>query len=191
MSFPDEQVLDKELVEKLDLKMHDYLKEGVTPPPQAQVMRFEGHAKNPDSAPVETNGGEYAPRRARITKVDLEEHGFTTGCPACLSAQLGDGIRRGGHNEQCRARLEDVMSKDKMDRAKGRIDQWTAEKVEKETAQTQGEQGEDQTARGSGLSGEDRKKAIAEQNGDRLEDAPVRSPDRQAKVDASHDGRRR
>ena len=50
----------------------------------------------------------------------MSRHGFTLGCPACFSAQLDDGIRRGGHTEECRLRFEELMPEQK-ERADQRI----------------------------------------------------------------------
>ena len=72
-------------------------------------------------APIPMAGGGYAPRRFRINKSDLEEHGYTAGCPGCISAQANDGIRRGGHTEACRLRIEGVISSGRKDREQQRM----------------------------------------------------------------------
>ena len=49
-----------------------------------------------------------APRRVNINRQDLNEHGFTPGCPECLAAARGYvGNRR--HTEECRRRLEECL----------------------------------------------------------------------------------
>ena len=142
-AFPDEQAFDSELALSVTVKQCEYIDKGVSGPPKLRVVPASAPAAvqvNPEVRPVETAGGDYAPRRARILKSDLLEHGYTVGCPACVSARLDDGIRRGGHTEECRKRIENLMNDKRVQQAKERIDAWAADKVE------QGEQkaGEDE-----------------------------------------------
>ena len=46
---------------------------------------------------------EVAPRRVFITKGDVEEHGYTSRCPGCIS--ILRGTARQMHSEECRRRL--------------------------------------------------------------------------------------
>ncbi len=47
---------------------------------------------------------EYAPRRLRIAKRDLEKPRFAVGCPGCRAANRGSTAV--GHTEECRKALE-------------------------------------------------------------------------------------
>ncbi len=46
---------------------------------------------------------EYAPRRMRITKKDLEKFGFAVGCAGCRAANRGSSAVE--HTEECRTRI--------------------------------------------------------------------------------------
>ena len=130
MRLPDDQSYDGQRANGIRVGYYDYLKDGVLAPPALIPVRGDVVDGNPDVAVPVTVGGPYVPRRARITKADLVKYGFTPGCPACLSAQLEDGIRMGGHSEECRKRIEMSMPGEKVDRAQARIDQWTSTQVE-------------------------------------------------------------
>ena len=66
------------------------------------------------------------PRRVKLTKKDIEEHGYTVkhpGCKAILRSTTSQG-----HSEECRARMEKEMSKKpQVLRAKRRADEFHAE----------------------------------------------------------------
>ena len=47
------------------------------------------------------------PRRVRITKADVEEHGYTGACGGCEAAR--SGISHQGHTEACRNRLIEAL----------------------------------------------------------------------------------
>ena len=53
-----------------------------------------------------------------------------------MAAQTGNG-RRVGHSEECRQRFEGLMSSDKRDRVKQRIDQWVGEQAPEEVTESQ------------------------------------------------------
>ena len=153
MRLPEDQSYDGQRASQIRTGYYDYLKDGVLPPPALIPVRGEAVASGPDTEAAVTVGGPYVPRRARITKADLIKYGFTPGFPACLSAQFEDGIRRGGHSEECRKRIETSMPGEKIDRAQARIDQWTSAQIE------QGEnrvETEGQPASGSGLTEKER-----------------------------------
>lgn len=67
------------------------------------------------------------PRRVRIMRSDLEQYGYTSGCPGCLTAQLQDGARRGPHTEECRTRMEDLIGGERVQQAQARIEKWAFE----------------------------------------------------------------
>ena len=50
------------------------------------------------------------PRRMAITKQNLEDHGYTVGCPGCVS--ILKGTARQMHTEGCRRRIEKAMKSD-------------------------------------------------------------------------------
>ena len=89
---------------------------------------------NPDIASVPVSGGEYAPRKARITKEDLVKHGYTPGCPGCIAAQ-GDGSRQfRRHTDECRRRMIELLPGTRQKLTTDRSKQWIAEQVEKSDA---------------------------------------------------------
>ena len=45
------------------------------------------------------------PKRIRITKRDLENYGYTGGCPRCADLEYGHANTKKAHNEECRARM--------------------------------------------------------------------------------------
>ena len=87
----DEEAYDKSMMDDCVQTFYDYFKKGVQQPPAVIVARGSGPT-NPDSAPVVPVKGGYAPRRARITKDELQRCGSIAGCLGCLSAKLGDGL---------------------------------------------------------------------------------------------------
>ena len=50
---------------------------------------------------------DYIPRRFRIRKEDLENYGYTVGCPGCRAANRG--VTHMGHTEECRKRIESKL----------------------------------------------------------------------------------
>ena len=56
-------------------------------------------------------------RRARISRaVDLQQHGYTDGCPGCDAA--AKSAKAVGHSDACRQRIETVMAGDDVAAAK-------------------------------------------------------------------------
>ena len=62
----------------------------------------------PEEGDVEVQEREFAHRRYKISKSDIEAHGPTIGCPACTNILRGK--RPGNHNETCRARIDRELS---------------------------------------------------------------------------------
>ena len=59
------------------------------------------------------------PRHCYLSKRDFDEHGCSSDCPGCLS--ILKGIRRQGHREACRQRLQKALEgTDRLERAKAR-----------------------------------------------------------------------
>ena len=79
----------------------------------------------------ETRVREPVPRSFNITPQDLRDHGYTPKCPGCTAVL--SGTARQGHNDACRARLEEAM-KDlpKVKAARARVDEYIAERVREE-----------------------------------------------------------
>ena len=68
-------------------------------------------------------------RRIRLRQEDSVEYGNTVGCSECEPIQLESNVRR-GHNEECRARMEEDLSKtDRGKETMGRIKDQMDEKV--------------------------------------------------------------
>ena len=124
-AFPDENAFDPELALSIAVSQHQYLDKGVMKPP-GQPATAVPMRHNPEAEPVVTTHGGYVPRRTRITKADLIMHGFTPECPACISANLDDGLRRGGHTEACRLRMENLMEDERLQRTEARIGAWVS-----------------------------------------------------------------
>ena len=127
----DDDSYDVDLLRQIEVRYYDYINDGVKAPPVV-IARGVGCRPNPDTAPIPAAGGEYAPRRLKILKQYFERHGYTAGCPGCIGAR--DGVRRGGHTEECRARIEQHLGEQKS-REQDRITEWLASK-EAEGAKT-------------------------------------------------------
>ena len=115
-AFRDEQAFDPDLVLSVDVRHYEFIDKGVKGPLEFCVVPPSAPVLAPDNLeadPATTAHGGYIPRRTRITKSDLAVHGYTAGCPACLTARLDDGIKRGNHSEECRARLEKFIGDDR------------------------------------------------------------------------------
>ena len=125
------------------------------PPATIRPIRSALMPANPDIAPVPVPGGEYAPRKARITKEDLLKHGYTPGCPGCIAAQ-GDGSRQfRRHTNECRRRMTELLLETRQQIATDQSNQWIAEQFEKSDATMDDTraplQGASATASGLGL----------------------------------------
>ena len=81
MRLPEDQEYDASRAMDVKVKYADYLRSGVLAPPSGVPSRGEVIGGNADPQPVPNAGGAYVPRRTRITKADLEAHGYTPGCP--------------------------------------------------------------------------------------------------------------
>jgi hypothetical protein len=79
---------------------------------------------------------EAVPRRVRITKQDLVEHGFTASCPGCVSIMTGSTTMARSHSEACRKRLENAMEGDpRLQKVKRRQTEFLAKAVEAQDEQ--------------------------------------------------------
>ena len=76
MKLQDDQAYDPNLFDDIMDKFYDYLMGGVRAPPAAiDPLRSALVPANLDISPFPIAGGEYAPRKARITKEDLLKNG--------------------------------------------------------------------------------------------------------------------
>ena len=156
MKFQDDQAYVPSLIGDIKDRFYDYLKGGVKAPPATiRPIRSALMPANPDIETVPVAGGEYAPRKARITKEDLIKHGYTPGCPGCIAAQ-GDGSRHfRSHTDKCRRGMIELLPETRQTLATDRSNQWIAEQVEKSDATMDDTraplQGASATASGSGF----------------------------------------
>lgn len=128
--MPDDVAYDLDMLNQISLKYYTFISEGFQAPP-AVVARGVGGRPNPDAAPVPAACGEFAPRRMRLNRNDFDAHGFTAGCPGCIHIQSGLAGSR-NHSEECRKRIEEMVSEDRREKAKDRIDHWVAAKGQPE-----------------------------------------------------------
>ena len=66
------------------------------------------------------------PRRAKIQKVDVEEHGPSERCPGCRAVQLGKP--KAPHTDNCRKRFESILSQS--EKGKKRFDAATQRRLD-------------------------------------------------------------
>ena len=75
---------------------------------------------------------EAIPRQVFITRADLEENGYTVGCPGCKAVLRG--TTRQLHSKECRRRLEEILQDtEKARRARKRRNEFI-KKTEKEAS---------------------------------------------------------
>ena len=131
MKVQDDQAYDPSLIDDIKDRFYDYLKGGVKASPATiRPIRSVLMPANPDIDPVPVAGGEYAPRKARITKEDLIKHGYTPGCLECIAAQ-GDGSRQfRRHTDECRRRMIEFLPEMGQKLATDRSNQWIAKQIE-------------------------------------------------------------
>ena len=123
--MPDENAYDKSCLEAVLVGHRDYVCNGASstnPRIRLAVQAPVNHDPSPISGPA-------IPRRMRINPADVVKYGFTIGCQGCEAVQLGSDVRR-NHSDECRSRIEKEIEeteggKKRLQRAKGRMDQWT------------------------------------------------------------------
>ena len=91
-----------------------------------------GERLTEEEARVQTElSAEAVPRRMFIQKSDLEQHGYTAGCPGCRS--LLSGRVRQMHSADCRRRFELILKDEpKAKAARLRENQWLEKVLETE-----------------------------------------------------------
>ena len=79
----------------------------------------------------ETVFKESIPRNVYIKASDLKEHGYTSGCPGCVS--IIRGRARQAHSKACRERLEQLLKDTaRFKAAEERINKYCAERIEQD-----------------------------------------------------------
>jgi hypothetical protein len=146
---------------------------------------------SPEEIARDTATSEVIPRSMYIKVSDLHEHGFTSGCPGCIS--IIRGRPRQGHTRSCRDRLQGILKdSDRYRAAEDRINTYLADKLEREdrerkrarsstqepSAKIEGDMQIEDEARmapaeggssGSGISADDRKRGMQEAEATELE----------------------
>ena len=56
---------------------------------------------------------DFEPRRVYITRANLEQFGYTTGCPACDETRAGARSAGVSHTDVCRRRLEQALANER------------------------------------------------------------------------------
>ena len=125
--LPESAKWDKDMVEKIRATPWNHN----VPEEQANVTF--GPTDKPDiPEPVPMHHEpEIVPRRMRIHKRDLEEHGYLDGCPGCQAAKAKMPTRN--HSEACRNRLMEALrttehGRQRIDEAVGRIFDYVAKR---------------------------------------------------------------
>ena len=156
----DDLAYDKQCLEDVNVGYREYVCKGASST-NPRVRWAAPMAENKDPMPF---GEPAIPRRMRIKPSDLQTHGYTIGCPGCEAVQLGTDLRR-NHTEDCRVRIEGKVreteeGQGRMDRAKARLDEWTADAGKAELPEPQ----ETPNSGGAAASGSD----PMNQDGDQL-----------------------
>ena len=100
----DDKAYDPDIVKEVTILHRDYVMHGAkSTPTEVRLHTAATSTPNPAAAPM-------VPRRIRLRQQDFIEYGNTVGCPGCESIQLECNVRS-GHNEECRARMEEELSK--------------------------------------------------------------------------------
>ena len=89
---------------------------------------------------------DIAARRVYITRRNLEQFGFTAGCPACDATRTGTRTPGIGHVEACRERIEKAMAEDpaqadRREKAEERVNEWFAKRMEDIASKQENEPG--------------------------------------------------
>ena len=96
----DDKAYDPEIVKEVTILHRDYVMHGAkSTPTDVRPHTAAPSIPNQAVAPM-------MPRRIRLRQEDFVEYAYTVGCPGCKSIQLESNVRR-GHNEECRARMEE------------------------------------------------------------------------------------
>ena len=106
------------------------------------TVRFDEAATKVD--PTAT-AAPTAPREFRINQSDLDQHGYTDGCPQCAHIQRYGRTRPGGrHTERCRGRVREAVGatdigKKRLEDHEERVNRAIAERIEKAELKTAAE----------------------------------------------------
>ena len=127
---------------------------------------------------VQSQTREAVPRNLYIRKGDLDRHGYSAGCPGCLSILRGKA--RQAHSTACRKRFEELLSNtDRFKEANERINRYLVRKLEQQDAERDRETklGRKETAAGE----------KGDQNMEGIEKDEAHKPDANAGASSSDD----
>ena len=130
---------------------------------QLEVMKFSDEQVAAERELVR----ESVPRRFRINKDGLQDHGFTARCHGCRAAL--SGARPQGHSEDCQARMEKALEgAEKIKAAGEKFHELLAKAVEKNDVnrKRQAQSRDRSVASGSGMLPEERKRSREEETED-------------------------
>ena len=103
----DEIAFDVALIDNLEIRFEEYTLKG------AKTTMHISFPKTPGGdgpALIPTRGPGMVPRRVYLMPSGFAKHGFTQGCPGCIYAQNGNGLKR-NHSENCRKIMEEEIAK--------------------------------------------------------------------------------
>ena len=97
----------------------------------------DSRAKSDEHAWAEKDA---VPKKAKITNEDLEEHGFTMGCPGCSAARRG--AKGFAHSNACRLRFEQAWARTakgrtKLERESDRVNRFLERRVKSGAAESE------------------------------------------------------
>ena len=129
-------------LEEMKADFYEYIRRG------AMTTRLEVHKGGGRRTEMPKPGDrKAAPRSVRIREEDLEQLGFTAGCPGCAWYSDKLGPHR-GHTAECRKRIEEAMheteqGKMRMDIAKAKKDKHDKTKLDDDDDVTPKDEGEE------------------------------------------------
>ena len=92
---------DRAAVDACTVTFRQYISPSIVPKEPFDIPVIP-HPQAQDSPQVDVGGGS---RRMMLRSTDFRAHGYTAGCPGCVSLQSGKKTKR-NHTEVCRARVE-------------------------------------------------------------------------------------
>ena len=137
---------------------------------------------------------EVEPRRAKVQKTDVDEHGPTEKCPGCRAHTTGK--YRAKHTDECRKRFETILSESVRGKrrfeaaAERRLNAITKKACEMQEAIEKAETAAataSSTASGSGLTPKERSQEVTDQNNRELAKGIAESKSEKRKADGNDD----
>ena len=170
------------------------------PVPGAANRRITAFAKKHRLEPAEKvvyvpmQEPEVEPRRAKVQKTDVDEHGPTEKCPGCRAHTTGK--YRAKHTDECRKRFETILSESVRGKrrfeaaAERRLNAITKKACEMQEAIEKAETAAataSSTASGSGLTPKERSQEVTDQNNRELAKGIAESKSEKRKADGNDD----